>query len=54
MNLTYERKLSRSLDNKAAVVTIPRAVAEAWERYSTVDMIFNGDCLIIKPRGDSE
>ncbi len=50
-NLKFERKLSRSEDNKASVITIPRPIALAWREYSTVDLVFNGDSLVITPAG---
>jgi hypothetical protein len=43
------RKFSKSIGNKAAVITVPRAIAQAWEQYQSVDLVFDGDCLIIKP-----
>ena len=49
MNLTFKRKLSRSMENRAAVITVPRAIAQSWEQYKTVDLIFDGNCLVIKP-----
>ena len=52
--LIYKRKFSKSLGNKAAVITVPRAIAELWEEYESVDLIFDGNCLIIRPiAGDS-
>jgi virulence-associated protein VagC len=60
-NLIFKRKLSRSEDNKASVITIPRSIALAWQEHNTVDLIFDGNCLVIKPtdelrlaRGDQE
>ena len=49
MNLTFKRRLSKSLENRAAVISIPRAIAQAWEQYQSVDLVFDGNCLIIKP-----
>jgi len=49
MNLTFKRKLSKSLENKAAVITVPRAVAQSWAEYESVNLIFDGNCLVIKP-----
>ncbi|MGD0953558.1 MAG: hypothetical protein ABR985_14405 [Methanotrichaceae archaeon] len=49
MNLTFKRKLSKSLENRAAVITVPRAIAQSWEQYESVDLIFDGNCLVIKP-----
>jgi virulence-associated protein VagC len=48
-NLKFIRRLSKSLDNKASVITIPRPIALAWEQFSTVDLVFDGTCLIITP-----
>ena len=49
MNLTFKRKLSKSIGNKSSVITIPRAIALSWERYGSLDLIFDGNCLVIKP-----
>jgi hypothetical protein len=49
MRLTFKRKLSRSLGSKAAVITIPRPIALAWQEHDTVDMVFDGECLVILP-----
>jgi len=35
-------------------VTIPRAVAQAWEQYETVDLVFDGNCLLIKPTEEEQ
>jgi hypothetical protein len=42
------------LDKKASVVTIPRAIAQAWEQYELVKLIFDGSSLIIAPIDDIE
>jgi hypothetical protein len=47
--LKFKRKFSQSVGNKAAVVTVPRAVAQAWEQYDSVDIVFDGKCLVITP-----
>jgi len=52
MNIIFKRKLSKSLENKAAVITVPRAIARAWEQYESIELIFDGHCLMIKPAGD--
>lgn len=49
MDLKFRRKLGKSEKNKASVIAIPRAVAQSWEQFSMVDLIFDGDCLVIKP-----
>ena len=51
--LRFKRRLSPSVGTKASVITVPRAIAQAWEQYEAVDLIFDGDCLIIRPAGDS-
>ena len=51
--LRFKRRLSPSVGTKASVITVPRAIAQAWEQYETVDLIFDGDCLIIRPTGDN-
>jgi hypothetical protein len=52
MNLVFKRKLSKSMENKAAVITVPRAIARSWEQYESIELIFDGHCLVIKPAGD--
>jgi len=37
------------VDNKASIVTIPRAIAQSWQQYATVNLVFNGDSLVITP-----
>lgn len=54
MNITYKRKLSRSLDNKASVITVPRAIAQSWEQYESVDLEFDGNRLVITPSDESK
>ena len=49
MNLTFRRKLSKSLENRAAVISVPRIIVQAWEQYQSVDLIFDGNCLVIIP-----
>jgi hypothetical protein len=51
--LRFKRRFSKSYGNKAAVVAIPRAIAQAWQEHSTVDLVFNGDCLVITPADES-
>jgi virulence-associated protein VagC len=53
-NLKFVRRLSRSMDNKASVITIPRPIALAWEQYNTVELVFNGDSLVITPSNGSK
>lgn len=48
-NLKFARRLSRSQDNKASVITIPRPIALAWEQYDMVELVFDGNCLVIMP-----
>lgn len=53
MNLKYTRRISKSSKNKAMSVTIPRAVAEIWEKYEKVDVMFDGNSIVIRPsRGE--
>jgi virulence-associated protein VagC len=51
-NIVFKRRLSKSVDNKASIVTIPRAIAQSWEQYATVNLVFNGDSLVITPLDD--
>jgi hypothetical protein len=50
--LKFKRKFSKSYGNKAAVITVPRAIAQAWEQYQSIELIFDGNCLVIKPGGE--
>jgi virulence-associated protein VagC len=49
MKLNFKRRLSRSAENRAATITIPRSVAQAWKEYDSVDITFDGRCLVIVP-----
>jgi putative aminopeptidase FrvX len=40
--LTFKRKISKSLENRAAVITVPRAIAQLCEKYESLDLIFMG------------
>jgi hypothetical protein len=51
--LRFKRRFSKSVGTKASVITVPRAIAQAWEQYDVVDLIFDGNCLIIRPTGDN-
>ena len=53
-NLKFVRRLSRSVDNKASVITIPRPIALAWEQYNTIELVFKGDSLVITPSNGSK
>ena len=52
--LKFKRRFSQSVGNKAAVVTVPRAIAQAWEQYNSVDLVFDGNCLVITPAEGSK
>ena len=52
--LRFKRRFSKSFGNKAATVTVPRAIAQLWEQYQSVDLIFGGNCLVIKPSDASK
>jgi hypothetical protein len=54
MNLIFKRKLTRSTENKAAQITIPRCIAEVWADFSSIDLIFNGSCLVVVPANNKE
>ena len=49
MNLIFKRKLSKSQQNKAAQITIPRCVAQAWSEFDVVELVFEDDTLKIVP-----
>jgi hypothetical protein len=51
--LKFRRRFSKSVGNKASVVTVPRAIAQAWEQYEAVDLIFDGRCLVIQPADEN-
>ena len=51
-DIVFKRRLSKSMDNKASIITIPRAIAQSWEQYATVNLIFNGESLVITPLDD--
>jgi hypothetical protein len=53
-NLKFARRLSRSLDNHASVITIPRPIALAWEQYDMVELVFDGNCLVIMPTDEGK
>ena len=52
--LRFKRRLSPSVGTKASVITVPRAIAQAWEQYSMVDLVFDGNHLIITPSNGSK
>ena len=49
MNLKFTRKLHKSEKNKAAQITIPRCISRAWSEYKAIDLIFDGNCLVVVP-----
>ena len=52
MFIKFMRKLcNRSEGNKAALLSIPRPIAQAWSDadYNTLEMLFDGDKLVIVP-----
>jgi hypothetical protein len=53
MDLKFVRKISKSQDNRSVVIVIPRAIAFAWREYSTVDLVFNGNNLVVTPTEES-
>ncbi len=53
-DLRFKRKFSASAGNKAATITRPRAIAQSWEQYNWVDLLFDGDCLVITPSDKTE
>ena len=52
MHLKFSRKLSKAADNKSTSVTVPKCVAESWANFKTVDMVFDGSCLVLVPASD--
>jgi hypothetical protein len=53
MQLNFKRRLSKSAENKAATITVPRAIAQAWNEYNLVDITFDGRCLIVVPYAEA-
>lgn len=49
MDLKFKRKLPRSTGNKAAQITIPRCVAQAWSDYDEMELVLEGNELKIVP-----
>jgi len=52
MNIKFMRKLcNRSEGNKAALLSIPRPISQAWSdaNYDALEMLFDGDKLVIVP-----
>jgi len=54
MNLKFERKISKSRDNRSTLIVIPRAIAQAWEEYKAVNLVFDGYSLLITPTRESK
>jgi hypothetical protein len=54
MVLKFERKISKSRDNRSTVIVIPRPIAQSWEQYDSVDLVFDGDSLVITPADESK
>jgi hypothetical protein len=54
MKLKFERKISKSRDNRSTLIVIPRPIAQSWQEYNMVDLIFDGSCLMITPTDGSE
>ena len=52
--LKFKRRFSQSVGNKAATITVPRAIAQAWNEYIIVEMVFDGNSLVIKPVNESK
>jgi hypothetical protein len=49
MDLKFTRKLNKSIENKAAQITIPRCIAQAWSEFDTIELVFEDDLLKIVP-----
>ncbi len=52
--LKFKRRFSKSVGNKAAVITVPRAIAQAWEEHTLVVLVFDGDRLVITPSDENK
>ena len=44
--LRFKRRFSKSFGNKAAVITVPRAIAQLWEQFESVELIFDGNKVV--------
>jgi hypothetical protein len=42
------------MDNKAAVVTVPRAIAQLWQQYNSIELVFDGNRLVITPSDENK
>jgi hypothetical protein len=49
MVLKFKRKISKSRENRSTVIVIPRPIAQSWEQYKKVDLVFDGSSLLITP-----
>jgi hypothetical protein len=49
MNLKFRRKLNKSKGNKAAQITVPRCIAQAWSEYDALELVYEGNELKIVP-----
>ena len=47
--LKFKRKLCESMGNKAALMSIPRVIANMWSEYDEVEFTFYGDYILVKP-----
>ena len=54
MRLRFKRKISKLQDNRSTLIVIPRVIACAWEQYDSVDLVFDGNHLIITPTEESK
>ena len=52
--LKFRRRFSQSVGNKAAVITVPRAIAQLWEQYNSVEIAFDGERLVITPADEGK
>jgi hypothetical protein len=52
--LRFKRRFSPSVGTKASVITVPRAIAQAWEQYDMVELVFDGNCLVIMPTDEGQ
>jgi hypothetical protein len=54
MALKFERRISKSRENRSTVIVIPRPIAQSWEHYKKVDLVFDGNSLLITPANESK
>lgn len=50
MNLKYVRRLCKNTKNVSASLIIPKAIAECWQLFDKIELIFDGERLVVAPK----